>query len=159
MKLILVRHGHAGAYTQPDSERNLTETGKVQAEHTAAWLKQNYLPTQFVSSPYNRARQTLDIISEQWDTPLPRTEYAGITPDADARRAFKGLAKWSEQAIAENGCLIIVCHMNLVAYLAQLLTGEYQAGFSLAEARVYDIDVWAAGAASEIARFIPEQAA
>ncbi len=39
MKIILIRHGDAGAYTHPDSERNLSELGKRQANQTAEWLK------------------------------------------------------------------------------------------------------------------------
>ena len=70
MKIILIRHGDAGAYTHPDSERNLSELGKRQANQTAEWLKgyaeKNGSPDLFISSPYNRAVQTCQIIKQKF---------------------------------------------------------------------------------------------
>ena len=47
--------------------------------------------------------------------------------------------------------------MSIVAYIAGLLTGDYPESFSLAEARVFEMDFVMAGMAKEIDRFVPEQ--
>ena len=47
--------------------------------------------------------------------------------------------------------------MSIVAYIAGLLTGDYPESFSLAEARVFEMDFVMSGMAKEIDRFVPDQ--
>lgn len=47
--------------------------------------------------------------------------------------------------------------MSIIAYIAALLTGDYPESFSLAEARVFEMDFVMTGMAREIARFVPGQ--
>lgn len=153
MKIILIRHGDAGAYTLPDNERNLSEIGKAQAQKTAEWLQQNTKPSLFISSPYNRAVQTCEIVKQ----PFPKIThqiFANITPDDSAQTAINGLADLLVN-MNDDDCVVIVCHMNIIAYIAGLLTGEQPESFSLAEARIFEMMVFANGLATEIKRFVP----
>jgi phosphohistidine phosphatase len=153
MQVILIRHGNAGAYTQPDHERNLSELGKAQAEQTAAWLAANYQPTLFIHSPYNRAAQTCDIVRANF-ADVPLLVNAHITPDDDAAFAVNDLANTLD-TLADDSVVVIVFHMNIIAKVASIITGEAADGFDLAEARVYDTAVFAPGLATEISRFAP----
>lgn len=153
MRIILVRHGDAGAYTLPDHERNLSPLGQAQAQQTAEWLAANYQPTLFIHSPYNRAQQTCAIIRDRF-IGVPVRVNAHITPDDDAPFAVKDLSKTIDQ-LDDDSVVVIVFHMNIIAKVASILTGEAPDGFALAEARVYDTAVFAPDLADETARFVP----
>lgn len=73
---------------------------------------------------------------------------------ASAAPAYKGSQQNNQ---VDNECLVVVCHMSIVAHIAGLLTGDYPESFALAEARVFEMDFVLAGMATEIDRFVPEQ--
>jgi len=150
MKIILVRHGQAEDETRPDSARQLTGFGQQQAAQTAEYVTTRYHPDHFVVSPYDRAQQTLAEFQSR-ALQVPSTVQDNITPSDDARKALIDLAK------IEAECLVVVCHMSIVAHIAGLLTGEYPESFSLAEARVFEMDFVMSGMAREVDRFVPDQ--
>ena len=150
MKIILVRHGQAEDETRPDSARQLTDFGQQQATQTAEYITTHYQPDCFVVSPYKRAQQTLAAL--QLRVPdVPSQIQDNLTPSDDARQALIDIGN------IEAECLVIVCHMSIVAYIAGLLTGNYPESFSLAEARVFEMDFVMTGMATEIDRFVPDQ--
>ncbi|ERL54781.1 SixA phosphatase family protein [Psychrobacter aquaticus] len=150
MKIILVRHGQAEDETRPDSARQLTDFGQQQAAQTAEYVTTRYHLDRFVVSPYDRAQQTL--AEFQLRAPqVPSMVQDNITPSDDAHKALVDIAK------IEAECLVVVCHMSIVANIAGLLTGEYPESFSLAEARVFEMDFVMSGMASEVDRFVPDQ--
>ncbi|MEK6198794.1 MAG: phosphohistidine phosphatase SixA [Psychrobacter sp.] len=150
MKIILVRHGQAEDETRPDSARQLTNFGQQQAAQTAEYITTNYKPDRFIVSPYDRAQQTLVELQVRAPT-VPATVQDNITPSDDAHSALTDISKIEAQ------CLVVVCHMSIVANLAGLLTGDYPESFSLAEARVFEMDFIMSGMATEVDRFVPEQ--
>ena len=150
MKIILVRHGQAEDESRPDSARQLTDFGQQQAAQTAEYVTTHYRPDCFVVSPYDRAQQTLAAFQARAPK-VPSTIQNNITPADDAREALVELAD------IEAECLVVVCHMSIVAHIAGLLTGEYPESFSLAEARVFEMDFVMGGMAHEVDRFVPEQ--
>ncbi|MGR3899412.1 phosphohistidine phosphatase SixA [Psychrobacter sp. 1176_08] len=150
MKIILVRHGQAEDETRPDSARQLTEFGRKQAAQTAEYVITHYHPDRFVVSPYDRAQQTLAEFQARAPK-VPLTIQNNITPSDDARQALIDIGN------IEVDCLVVVCHMSIVAYIAGLLTGDYPESFSLAEARVFEMDFVMSGMAKEIDRFVPDQ--
>lgn len=159
MKIILMRHGEAENDTRPDSARQLTDHGHQQAAQTAAYIIEHYHPDYFVASPYDRAQQTLAELqacaskasNTATSNEIPTNIQNNITPGDDA------LAALTELAHIEAECLVVVCHMSIVAKLASLLTGESPESFSLAEARVFEMEFVMAGMATEKARFVPIQ--
>lgn len=151
MKIILIRHGQAEDYKHPDSERQLTELGQAQAIETATYIMGKYQPDHFVVSPYVRAQQTLKAFTDL----APEVEVSvhdNITPSDDAKEALTGLADVTAE------CLVVVCHMSIIAKLASLLTGEPPESFALAEARVLETEFVMADMAKECDRFVPNQA-
>lgn len=158
MRIVLVRHGDAGAYTLPDSARNLSALGQKQAAQTALWLKnQGHLQNAcFVCSPYNRAQQTLQAILRL----APRADYTvcdRLTPNDDPKAALAALDALSADA-QDDGVLVAVCHMNVIAKTAALLSGELARGFSLAEARVFAAPCFLPDQGVLIDAFVPEDA-
>lgn len=150
MKIILVRHGQAEDETRPDSARQLTDFGRKQAAQTAEYVITHYHPDRFVVSPYDRAQQTLAEFQARAPK-VPLTIQNNITPSDDARQALIDIGN------IEVDCLVVVCHMSIVAYIAGLLTGDYPESFSLAEARVFEMEFVMSGMAKEIDRFVPDQ--
>ena len=150
MKIILMRHGQAGDYTHPDSARELTDFGCQQATQTADYIVNNYRPDCFVVSPYTRAQQTLKQLQALAPT-IPVIIQDNITPGDDAHAALNELSH------IEAECSVVVCHMSIIAKIASLLTGENPESFSLAEARVFEMEFVLADMAYEIDRFIPKQ--
>lgn len=150
MKIILVRHGQAEDETRPDSARQLTDFGKQQAAQTAEYVTTHYQPDRFLVSPYDRAQQTLAEFQARAPD-VPSSVQDNITPADDARQALINIGK------VEAQCLVVVCHMSIVAHIAGLLTGDYPESFSLAEARVFEMDFVMSGMATEINRFVPDQ--
>lgn len=138
-----------------DAERALTALGQQQAEKTGQWLAGFFSEAKSVrllTSPYRRARETAAIIAAVLG--VEPVEVASITPDHDPRVALPAIAA----AAADSECLVVVTHMPLVAALASWLeVGVLSSGqsFSLAEARLFEMPVLAANAASEQARFSP----
>lgn len=150
MKIILMRHGQAEDETRPDSARQLTDYGQQQAAQTADYIIEHYTPDHFVVSPYKRAQQTLAELQSRAPT-VPVTIQDNITPSDDAHTALADIAK------IEAECLVVVCHMSIIAYLAGLLTGDSPESFALAEARVFEMEFVMTGMATEIDRFVPQQ--
>lgn len=150
MKIILMRHGEAEYETQPDSQRNLTELGQKQAAETAQYIVDNYDPDVFVVSPYVRAQQTLQaLIALKPDVPVK--VHPDITPDDDAMQALHGLMD------VEGQCVVVVCHMPIVAEIAALLTADAAEPYQLAEARVFEAEIIAADMGDEVERYVPKQ--
>ncbi|WP_201553908.1 phosphohistidine phosphatase SixA [Psychrobacter sp. 72-O-c] len=150
MKIILMRHGQAEDETRPDSARQLTDFGQQQSAQTADYITKSYAPDSFVVSPYDRAQQTLAQLQSRAPD-VVTTVQDNITPSDDARTALAELAN------IEAECLVVVCHMSIVANIAGLLTGDHPESFSLGEARVFEMEFVMSGMATEIDRFIPVQ--
>ena len=135
MQLTLIRHGEASpAINGNDTKRPLTERGHQQAEQTGDFLKDIIQPEVFVVSPLLRAQETLAHI---------KLHFSGIPV------LICDKIKPPYQSIA------VVCHMNVVAHIAEQLTCENFHSFALAEARIYDQAVIANGLSSQINHFIP----
>ena len=85
MRLILVRHGHAGRKDQwhrPDRLRPLDGRGQRQAQHLVQVLAP-LRPTRIVSSPYKRCLQTMAPSADRFGL---RVEQARVlAPDTPAR--------------------------------------------------------------------------
>lgn len=152
MQLILVRHGEAEPYQVNDAIRNLTSHGIAQAHSTAQQVLAKYQPDLLVASPYVRAQQTVAAFKEQLSE-VPFHTLDCITPDSDPRIALDALSELPSQYAAQ--CIVVVCHMNVIAYMAGLLLDEDAESFGLAEARVFEQSTILLGLSVEKARFVP----
>lgn len=149
MKVILMRHGEAERQTHQDSERTLTELGQKQASETAQYIVDNYNPDVFVVSPYIRAQQTLQALTTL-KPDVPIKVHSDITPDDDAMQGLRGLIDVKGQ------CVVVVCHMPIVAKMAALLTADTPESYHLAEARVFEAELIAPDMGEEVDRYVPK---
>ena len=149
MQLTLVRHGEASpAINGNDDKRPLTERGHHQAQQTADYLKTLIQPDVFVVSPLLRAQETLAHIQHYFkDVPVMLCNH--IKPEDDAKVAVEWLSQLPYESI------VVVCHMNVVAHIAEQLTHEHFNPFALAEARIYEQTVIANGLSTQDKAFIP----
>ncbi|WP_313035368.1 phosphoglycerate mutase family protein [Acinetobacter sp.] len=149
MQLTLVRHGEAApAVHGNDDKRPLTERGHRQAELTAGYLKDIIRPDVFVVSPLLRAQETLAHL-QYYFRDVPVLVCNKIKPDDDAKAAIDWLSQLPYESI------VVVCHMNVVAHIASLLTAEPFHPYALAEARIYEQAVIATGLSTQLKSFIP----
>ncbi len=151
MQLTLVRHGEASpALDGNDDKRPLTVRGQLQAVETARFVQQQVQPDVFVVSPLLRAQQTLAGIQQNFkDLDIPVLICDKIKPEDDAKFAID----WLSQLPYER--IVVVCHMNVIAHIAEQLTGEYFNPFALAEARIYEQTVIANGLSTQKKAFVP----
>lgn len=153
MQLILMRHGEAespiDSSIHSDARRRLTLRGQQQAASTAQQLIQRYQPDLFVVSPLLRAQQTRQAFANLCPQ-VPVVTYDHIKPEDKAVPALAWLSQLEAQ------CIVVVCHMNIVAYMGGLLVGEPPRSFELAEARVYEQTVIANGLSVEQIRIVPQ---
>lgn len=149
MQLTLVRHGEAAPPINGlDSKRPLTERGHLQAQQTAEFIKDNVQPDVFVVSPLLRAQETL-AHTQKYFPNVPVLICDKIKPEDDAKLAIE----WLSQLPFES--IVVVCHMNVVAHIAEQLTHEHFHPFALAEARLYEQSVIAHGLSTQTKAFIP----
>lgn len=149
MQLSLVRHGEAAPpINGVDSKRPLTERGHLQAQQTAEFVQNNVQPDVFVVSTLLRAQETLAHI-QKYFADVPVLICDKIKPDDDAKLAIE----WLSQLPFES--IVVVCHMNVVAHIAEQLTHEHFHPFALAEARLYEQSVIAHGLSTQTKAFIP----
>ncbi len=149
MQLTLIRHGEAApAIANNDQARPLTARGEQQAAQTAAFIQQQLQPDVFVVSPLLRAQQTLAHLQAYYPQ-IPVVLCDAIKPEDDAKIALQWLSHLPYQSI------VVVCHMNVIGYLAQQLTADDFYSFALAEAAIYEQEVISKGFSSKINGFIP----
>ena len=149
MQLTLVRHGEASpAVNGNDDKRPLTKRGHKQAQQTAEYLKDMIKPDVFVVSPLLRAQETLAHLQHYFQN-VPVLVCNKIKPEDDAKSAVEWLSQLPYESI------VVVCHMNVVAHISSLLTSESFHPYALAEARIYEQAVIAAGLSTQLKSFIP----
>lgn len=149
MQLTLVRHGEAAPpINGVDSKRPLTERGHLQAQQAAEFVKNNVQPDVFVVSTLLRAQETL-AHAQKYFPNVPVLICDKIKPEDDAKLAIE----WLSQLPFES--IVVVCHMNVVAHIAEQLTHEHFHPFALAEARLYEQSVIAHGLSTQTKAFIP----
>ena len=148
MQLTLIRHGEAAPSLINDYKRPLTSRGHEQAEETATYLKDIIQPEVFVVSPLLRAQETLAHLQKYFPN-VPVVVCNTIKPEDDAEAAVEWLSQLPYESIT------VVCHMNVVAHIASILTSESFYPFSLAEARIYQQPIIVSGLSTQIKSFIP----
>lgn len=135
--IILIRHGQYNTAGKTDSERILTDLGRLQAQATAKRLKELSLPyTLIVRSTMSRAQETSKIIEEALQNVAVEDdslliEGAPIQPDPpihwkverhffqDGPRieaAFRKYFHRADPSQEKDTYTILVCHANVIRY-------------------------------------------
>ncbi|WP_234283741.1 MULTISPECIES: phosphohistidine phosphatase SixA [unclassified Halomonas] len=142
-RLFIMRHGEAIA-GRPDSERELSAQGQVEAERMAGWFgRQPLAGARVLVSPFVRARQTAGHVGRALGVEPEVLPF--VTPD-DAPTA---VIEWL-LANTDEAPLVLVSHMPLVGLLTGLLVegrGDRGLAFPTAAVAELESEVWAAGCA------------
>ena len=148
MQLILLRHVEAEPYRQHDATRQLTERGQAQADWMARHLLSRVRPTRLCVSPLIRAKQTLEPLRLALPD-IPCTVLDVLKPDDDPQVAIEQLSTYTD------GCVLVVCHMNIIASMAALMVDDDPESFELAEARCFETALILPSLATERWRLLP----
>lgn len=164
MKVILIRHGQAAPYCDNDAGRDLTHFGQAQAKQTAKHLLAKHTVDFIIASPFNRAKQTAQILQESIKAQGGSAHLVivdGITPEADPKQGLIEIDKVITQSFgdAQDICVAVVCHMPIVAKMTAILLGDFVGAFELAEYRTLEMPAIAPIEATQTDGFIPSQPA
>lgn len=118
MRLYLLRHGEAEPYgTVSDAERRLVPVGVAAVKRQRSWLE----PVDgFFCSPYQRARQTAELIRATVGGQQPTLDQR-LTPDCPVQAVLDLLND------AQGERLLLVGHNPLLSLLANTLLGDRNA--------------------------------
>lgn len=127
MHLFLLRHGEAQLFADNDPERALTSLGYQETNTILAQSKNDLQRvTRIIASPYVRAQQTAQLVSQFLELPVETSEL--LTPDA----RMSNLSEMIEQMSDEVP--LLVTHQPLVGgfvdWLCGLAPGRHMLGTS-----------------------------
>ena len=129
MKVILVRHAKS-AYDwnrwPRDSLRHLSDKGRERQNKVALGMKKENITFDEVwVSPYTRAKQTLDIIMNTYETSVPVRIKSELTPGGDPEAIFYELQEESKKHPEKT--ILLVGHNPNMSDLLQLISNlSYQ---------------------------------
>ncbi len=149
---MIMRHGEAIAYREPDHTRPLTGHGKSQCETAGYWLQKNLKKitndsAESVSaadlalvSPYLRTQQTYRAVAKQFRIDQ-QTTIDTITPVGNAAQCADLIHGYATDTSPPK-CIMVITHMPLVSLLSDKLCAGFNAQiFQTADILVIDYDV------------------
>lgn len=148
MKIWIMRHGEAGFNALSDSQRTLTDHGKITAFEQGQWLAKRFINQEvsldkILVSPYQRTQQTLEQLLQGMVAVGFMQSFAnliesweGITPMGDAENVYHYLDFLREEG-AKN--VLIISHLPLVYDLVQTFTA-HQASVHFHPATIAELD-------------------
>jgi len=115
MELVIIRHAHAGPYTDDDKGRHLSERGIEEALLLGEWMHLKQFPVGYwLISDAIRTRETAELLGKPFsEFELSDFWYVSSGPDY-----LTEIAKRTEPV------LYLVAHNPSVSYLASYLSGE-----------------------------------
>lgn len=121
MQIYIMRHGQADNKGNEDSLRELTVKGKFEVSVMAKWIEENTtLLDEIVVSPFVRAQQTAQILSDNLSSNTPHNTLNFITPSGSAQNMHDYIDGVSVANKVKS--LVIVSHMPVVSFLVAELT-------------------------------------
>ena len=119
VELILIRHANAGAYIEPDFDRQLSEKGKLEAQQTAQVVKYSgHQPGTWLCSSAKRTLETTKIIQNY----NPELFTAMIQDENWYHSTGK---QYVENIYQQKDPIIyLVAHNPSISYLASYFTNQ-----------------------------------
>ena len=136
-----MRHGIAemrSIASVPDEDRALTAEGREMMRRVSLGMaRAGYMPEIILSSPVLRARETAEILCENFDPGVSIDTLHHLAPGCDAETLFRQIIKY----IRRNRSLMLVGHQPLLGETAgRLVFGSWEQGLALKEGDVCAID-------------------
>ena len=101
MKLYIVRHAIAvarGTLGTGDDDRVLSEEGVAKMRRNAAGLRAlNYLPELILSSPLPRARQTAEILLEEFEKKMELKIAPALAPSGEREELYREIRRYEKK--------------------------------------------------------------
>ena len=117
-ELYLFRHGEAEMPHPaiPDRDRRLTDRGKADVyRRTIGWMQNIGQPFDILHSPFERTRQTAEIVHEMTTSSL--TPEPKLVPHGNPEEVVRFL-------LGMESHVLLVTHMPLVGEIAEVVTGR-----------------------------------
>lgn len=135
MELFILRHGQAEARAATDADRQLTEQGRREVARVINAVGEELsLVTHLWVSPYRRALQTAEIVSEHLGDLEPFVTEL-LEPEADP-------VVLSEQLmLCDTEALLLVSHQPLVGTLVNSLAGVAPGYYPMGPGSLACIDI------------------
>ncbi|EPF8140800.1 phosphohistidine phosphatase SixA [Providencia rettgeri] len=140
MQVYIMRHGDAAIQAPSDAERPLTQTGKDDSVLMAQWLQNQGIKIDSVLvSPYLRAEQTRQVVSQHLDLPAKSEVLRQLTPGGNAAFVADHIR---DLAVLGANAILVVSHLPLVGYLvSELCPHKEPPMFTTSTVACVDIDV------------------
>jgi phosphohistidine phosphatase len=131
MRLLLIRHAHAGdrdpEQWPDDRERPLTDKGrKTHRKVSRALGKLDLVPAKVLTSPWLRAAQTADLMVQELGLSTPAIPVAGLATEPDLVHLADDIGDPGPDAV-----VALVGHSPWIEELASLLLTDATGGLRL----------------------------
>lgn len=145
--LLIMRHGQAEDYREPDHTRALTDFGVKQCEKVGAWLNQTFSDLDIenavdvaIVSPYLRTQQSCRAVGKSIKIKQQIT-FDAITPMGNAAQSADLIHGYATDSSAPKS-ILVVTHMPLVSLLADKICAGFNAKiFDTADTLLIDYNV------------------
>jgi phosphohistidine phosphatase len=139
MILIIMRHGEAVDYREPDHTRPLSEYGQQQCENVGKWLGKNLMALSTTASnavadidfalvsPYLRTQQSFRALAKHI-TVRKQITTDSITPTGNPSHNADLIHAYANDVDGPK-CMLVVTHMPLVSLLADKVCSGFNAQF------------------------------
>ncbi len=157
-ELMLMRHGEAEDFAEEgDAHRVLTPRGHAMAQRAGTLMQTlAWHPTLAVSSPFARARQTLEGVLEAVAAPLAMEIEPGLVPGAPASRAVASLIERAAKLAAADIRMVAVGHNPCVTgMLAHLVRGDDRMAFAVSTGDLAHLSVDPIEGSAVVLSYIP----
>ena len=135
-----MRHGQAQMVAPTDAERMLTTAGEQETHSMSQWLAKLTTIEATFASPYVRAQQTREIMSENSQSIVNRWQLDELTPESDPASCGDILLAYCAQHKMDNA--LVVSHLPLVSLLiTDLCPGAVITHFPPSSIACLDIDL------------------
>lgn len=155
---MLMRHGEAEEFAEGgDSQRALTKRGHAMAQRVGALMETlAWSPTIAVSSPFVRARETLEGVLEAVGAPVAMETDSGLVPGAPASAAVATLIERAAVVDGADVRMLAVGHNPCVTgMLAHLVRGDERMTFAVSTGDLAQLSVDPLEGTAVVLSYIP----
>ncbi len=157
-ELMLMRHGEAEEFAEHgDASRVLTPRGHGMARRAGVLMQTlAWHPNVAVSSPFVRARQTLQGVLEAIGSSVAKETEPALVPGAPAGRAAATLIERAVAESRENIRMIAVGHNPCITgMLAQLVRGDDRMAFAVSTGDLAHLSVDPSEGTAVVLSYLP----
>ena len=157
-ELVLMRHGEAEEFADGgDAGRALTQRGHGMAQRAGRLMRAlAWTPTIAISSPYLRARQTLEGVLEALEAPTGMETEPGLVPGAPASSAVATLIERASVVDDAEVRMLAVGHNPCVTgMLGHLVRGDDRMAFAVSPGDLAHLSVDPREGTAVVRSYIP----